>query len=154
MNNTELFDVIPAIEELINFAKFSTDIHVPTNDGEEIIRLSILWEREDYNIMKRSGEVHNPSDLMSRGRFMKMEILVCAIDKIDDREYKNDDDKDKHELLKNNLRTYLGKMNPLLVDYIYWCYEQLNAQAKVYVDSKTEPLKKKFQETLLQLKPL
>jgi len=153
MQRKELFDLIPEIEELINFGKFETDIEVPLEEGLTTIRLAVLWEGEDYEIMKRSGELHNPSDMMSRGKYMKIEVLVKAISKIGSQMY-NSEDKDKHEVLKNNLRIYIKSMNSFVVDEIYWFYEQLAKQSQLYIAQKFEPLKKKFQESLMTLKPL
>ena len=153
MERKELFDVIPEIEELINFGKFEKDIEVPLEEGLTTIRLSMLWEGEDYEIMKRSGELHNPSDMLSRGKYMKVEALVKSITKIGSKVF-IDDDKDKNEVLKNNLRIYINTMNPFVVDEIYWFYTQLVNHAELYIAEKFEPLKKKFQESLMTLKPL
>lgn len=153
MERKELFDIIPEIEELINFAKFQKDVEIPLEEGLTLIRLSVLWEGEDYEIIKRSGELHNPSDMLSRGKWMKVEALVQAITKIGKQEYTNSD-KDKNEILKNNLRIYLNTMNPFVVEQIYWFYEQLVNYSQLYVIEKFEPIKKKFQESLKTLVPL
>jgi hypothetical protein len=153
MERKELFDVIPEIEELINFAKFEKDVEVPLEEGLILVRLSVLWEGEDYEIMKRSGELHNPSDMLSRGKYMKVEALVKSITKIGSQEYINPD-KDKNEILKNNLRIYINTMNPFVVEQIYWYYTQLVNYSELYVAEKFEPLKKKFQESLKTLVPL
>lgn len=153
MERKQLFDVIPEVEELINFAKFEKDIEVPLEEGLTTIRLSILWEGEDYEIVKRSGEIHNPADLLSRGKYMKLESLVKAISKIGSQEFTNPD-KDKNEVLKNNLRISLNAMNSFVVDEIYWYYETLLKHSQLYVAQKFAPLKKKFQESLMTLIPL
>lgn len=149
----EIFNVIPEIEELINFAKFKQDVDVPLEEGMINVRFAVLWEGEDYKIMKRSGELINPLDGMTRGKYLMVETLVWAIESIGQRSY-IDDDKDKNELLKNELRIVLQSMNQFIVKHLYWLYEQIVKYQEVYVNEKFEPLKKKFQENLKNLRPL
>lgn len=153
MDTKEVFDVIPEIEELINFSQFEVDIEIPLESGLINFRLAMLWEGEDYEIVKKSGEKHNPLDMLSRGRYMKIETLVYAIKKIGAQEF-TFQDKDKHEIAKNNLRIILYKLNPYIIEELWWRYTELLRYVKVYVDEKMEDSKKKFQMTLQELKPL
>ena len=153
MKENKVFDVIPEIEDLINFAQFETDIECPTKQGNLNIRMAVLWEGDQYQIFKKSGEIHNPIDELSRARYMKIETLVQSIQKIGDKEYKSDD-RDKNEVLKNELRDILEKSNPYVVLYLYETYVELINHSKVFVDNKIEKIKKKFQERIKNLKPL
>lgn len=152
-NVKEVFNVIPEIEELINFAQFEVDIEIPLENGLTNFRLAMLWEGEDYEIVKKSGEKHNPLDMLSRGRYMKIETLVYAIKKIGTQEFIFQD-LDKNEIAKNNLRVILHKLNPYIIEELWWRYTELLKYVKVYVDEKMEESKKKFQMTIQELKPL
>jgi hypothetical protein len=153
METSELFDIIPEIEDLINFAKFESDVEVPTKTGFVKVRLSILWEQEEFDIMKRSGDLYDPADMLTRMRFVKMETLVYAIKKIGEQIF-SDKDKNKEEILKNKLRSYLRVSNPHIIDYLYDRYEQLKIKSKEYIDEKTDIFKKKYLEELKTLNPL
>ena len=78
-NDKEIFDIIPEVEELINFAQFETDVEAPTKAGLTNFRMAVLWEGDEYNLFKHSGEIINPMDMQTRGRWMQLETLVQSI---------------------------------------------------------------------------
>ena len=152
-NDKEMFDLIPEVEELINFAQFETDVEAPTKAGLTNFRMAVLWEGDEYNLFKHSGEIINPMDMQTRGRWMQLETLVQSICKIGSKDYRNDD-KDKNEALKNELRVVLQRLNPHLIKFLYDTYVQLNVHSKEFIDKKTESIKKKLQTKMMKLKPL
>ena len=152
-NDKEIFDIIPEVEELINFAQFETEVEAPTKTGLINFRMAVLWEGDEYNLFKHSGEIVNPMDMQTRGRWMQLETLVQSIGKIGSKEYRSDD-RDKNEALKNELRVVLQRLNPHLIKFLYDTYVQLNVHSKEFIDKKTESIKKKLQTKMMKLKPL
>lgn len=141
------------VEELINFAQFSSSFEVPTSKGATQIFMSLLWEGELVEISKKTAEMSNPSDGLTRGELMKTETLVYAIDKIGE-EYFRADDPEENKLLKNKLRMILQKSSPALIEYMWDRYNDLVQVRNKFVSEKTEEFKKKFQEEILKIKPL
>lgn len=136
------------ILDLINFAQLTKPLEIPTEEGGLIVSMSLLWEGELMAIRRRSADyVDNPSDIMSRSDYIKLETLVNAIDKIGDYSFV-DQDLDTHKLKKDSLRTLLKKMSSGLVQYMYECYNELVIHRDILIAEKTKDSKKKFMKEL------
>lgn len=154
MNNvSQLFDISPQVEELINYAQYGVTIEVPTQSGSTLVSLTLLWESEMLDISKRSAVVCNVYDEMSRAEFMKIETLVLAINKIGEQVFQDEED-EVNKSLKNNLRMILGKSSPITVDFLYEMYDTLSKQRNLDMNEKVNEIKKKNLKTILKVTPL
>lgn len=142
-----IFTYAPDILDLINFAQYEAEIVVPTLKEDLTIRFSLLWEGDVFEVYKKSADGINPSDMLTRTNYIKLETLVESIQAMGSDIYV-DPSMDKHLNLKNKLRSEIKKLSPALVEYIYECYNLLVEKRDADFALKIEPFKKKFQEKL------
>lgn len=147
-NNQDAFTATPDLIDLINFLQFETIIEVPTDNGTKDLTVALLWEGEEYEIIKKSARDNNVSDMVTRTEFMKIETLVQAIRKINEDVFYSDSPKE-NKVLKDGLRMYLLKFSSKVIQYIYECYNELCAHRDMLLDQQTDELKKKLRERIL-----
>lgn len=142
-----VFNLSPDLEDFVNFSQFSAEFEAPGKERTHKIRISLMWEGELSDLIIRSGRVVTPTDNMGRSVYIKLEKLVQSINSIDGELFDTEESKGK-------LRMILEKSSPALITYISEMLDILMEQRNNYVQSKTEELKKKFREQVLNLKPL
>lgn len=157
MNNKDKPVLIPPnLIDLINFGQFVTEFEIPymgKDDmlGSAIIRMSLLWQGDVLEVLRKSAQYTESADTMTRNDFIALETLVAAIDSFHGNVFCDRENKQNHEYLKSTLRLVLTKFSEPLIHYMYSCYLDLAGQRNKMMAEALDPFKKKFQENLQNL---